>query len=198
MNPHHLLVARISSAARQTVSGYLPLFSGPDRSRTDHTDLARISRPRRHAGPSCLTSAFAFGLHPPSSVGGRALLPKARGVPLPYIPRCISVTRVGFEPNLSGLKDRQPHQKSNGPCCARTRCAEWVRRRSNPRLRIFSPPLSHLSYRPMIGRTSQPTKKARCRGDTGLWSGLRIRPRCHKRRFRAGSALFLCPRWQPG
>ena len=25
------------------------------------------------------------------------------------------VTRVGFEPNLDGLKDRRPHQKSNGP-----------------------------------------------------------------------------------
>lgn len=116
-----------------------------------------------------------------------------------------SVTRVGFEPRApstlrlsrvawsSGLKDRQPHQKSNGPCCARTGCAEWVRRRSNPRLRIFSPPLSHLSYRPQIGcrletvgsrrlngrAASSPSsslqpqvsslKKARCRGDTGLW-----------------------------
>lgn len=34
-----------------------------------------------------------------------------------------SMTRVGFEPNLSGLKDRQPHQKSNGPCFARRICA---------------------------------------------------------------------------
>lgn len=25
------------------------------------------------------------------------------------------MTRVGFEPDLAGLKDRQPHQKSNGP-----------------------------------------------------------------------------------
>ena len=50
-NPHHLLVARISSAARQTVSGYLPNLSGPDRGRTDHTDLARIHRLHRHAGP---------------------------------------------------------------------------------------------------------------------------------------------------
>lgn len=112
--------------------------------------------------------------HVVSSVGPDGVepsIPCAHGTwgAAPLHPAMYSVTRVGFEPNLSGLKDRQPHQKSNGPCCARTGCAEWVRRRSNPRLRIFSPPLSHLSYRPMIGRTSQPTKKARCRGDTGLW-----------------------------
>ncbi len=39
-----------------------------------------------------------------------------------------SLTRVGFEPNLSSLKDWQPHQKSNGPCCGRTGCAKWVER----------------------------------------------------------------------
>lgn len=27
----------------------------------------------------------------------------------------VSAARVGFEPNLSGMKGRQPHQKSNGP-----------------------------------------------------------------------------------
>ena len=45
LNPHHLLVARISSAARQTVSGYLPKLSGPQGNRTLLTDLARICRP---------------------------------------------------------------------------------------------------------------------------------------------------------
>ena len=80
-----------------------------------------------------------------------------------------SLTRVGFEPNLSSLKDWQPHQKSNGPCCVRTGCAKWVERCLNPRLRIFSPPLIHLSYRPMIGGDiAARTKKARCRSDTGL------------------------------
>lgn len=43
-NPHHHVVARISSAARQTVSGYLPYVSGPDGNRTHHTDFARVSR----------------------------------------------------------------------------------------------------------------------------------------------------------
>lgn len=33
-NPHHLAVARISNAARQTVSGYLPCRSGPTGNRT--------------------------------------------------------------------------------------------------------------------------------------------------------------------
>ena len=90
---------------------------------------------------------------------------------------CDLLTRVGFEPNLSSLKGWQPHQKSNGPCCARTGCAKWVERCLNPRLRIFSPPLIRLSYRPMIGEDiPATTKKARCLSDTGLWRFLRIRP----------------------
>jgi hypothetical protein len=28
-----------------------------------------------------------------------------------------SAARVGFEPDLSGLKNQRPHQKSNEPCC---------------------------------------------------------------------------------
>ena len=97
---------------------------------------------------------------------------------------CDLLTRVGFEPNLSSLppvelgRGWQPHQKSNGSCCARTGCAKWVERCLNPRLRIFSPPLIRLSYRPMIGEDNQArTKKARRRSDTGLWRFLRIRPR---------------------
>ena len=38
----------------------------------------------------------------------------------------MSVTRVGFEPDLAGLKDQQPHQKSNEPLLVmyvRTSCA---------------------------------------------------------------------------
>ncbi len=52
-------------------------------------------------------------------------------------------------------------------------CAHWVRKVGRevlePRLRIFSPPLIRLSYRPIIGENIAATKKARCRGDTGLW-----------------------------
>ena len=79
-NPHDPKVARFSKPARRAVSGYLPKLlqwthresnpdyrhaiavssrwtmspffsSGPHGSRTHHTDLARVSRPRRHAGP---------------------------------------------------------------------------------------------------------------------------------------------------
>ena len=32
-------------------------------------------------------------------------------------PLVMSVTRVGFEPDLAGLKDQQPHQKLNEPWC---------------------------------------------------------------------------------
>ena len=34
---------------------------------------------------------------------------------------------------------------------ARIVSAEWVGRRSNPRLRFFRPPLDRLSYRPVMG-----------------------------------------------
>ena len=98
-------------------------------------------------------------------------LSEQRPEPLDDRAECDLLTRVGFEPNLSSLKDWQPHQKSNGPCCARTGCAKWVGRCLNPRLRIFSPPLIRLSYRPMIGEDiAAGMKRARCRGDTGLWS----------------------------
>jgi hypothetical protein len=80
------------------------------------------------------------------------------------------VTRVGFEPDLAGLKDQQPRQKLNEPYCffssvsahiARS-CSsgvlptslrllpllhcEWTGRCSNPPLRFFRPPLYRLSY----------------------------------------------------
>ena len=45
-------------------------------------------------------------------------MPKTRGRPVPLTPMN-QMTRVGFEPDLTSLKDWQPHQKSNGPC-ART------------------------------------------------------------------------------
>ena len=106
-------------------------------------------------------------------------------------PACL-LTRVGFEPNLSSLKGWQPHQKSNGPCCARTGCAKWVERCLNPRLQIFSPPLIRLSYRPMIGEDiAARTKKARCRCDTGLGSLSPNTAKRHKRRIWVDSAVSL-------
>ena len=49
---------------------------------------------------------------------------------------------------------------------ARSESAKSAGRRSNPRLRFFRPPLDHLSYQP-IDLKNLPTKKARCRFDTG-------------------------------
>ena len=78
-------------------------------------------------------------------------------------PLVISVTRVGFEPDLAGLKDQQPHQKSNEPYWL-CRCAplaqlfskcfckqriQWTGRCSNPPLRLFRPALYRLSYQSM-------------------------------------------------
>ena len=105
------------------------------------------------------------------------------------------MTRVGFEPDLTSLKGWQPHQKSNGPCCARTGCAKWVERCLNPRLQIFSPPLIRLSYRPMIGEDiAAGTKKARCRSDTGLWRFSPNTAKRHKRRIWVESSVPLLER----
>ena len=67
---------------------------------------------------------------------------------------------------------------------------EWVGRRSNPRLRLFRPPLYRLSYRPSVElyfriplRTdlNPPTKKARCRRDTGPCFANVVWAESHKR-----------------
>jgi hypothetical protein len=61
---------------------------------------------------------------------------------------------------------------------ARTGCAKWAGRRSNPRLRFFRPPLNRLSYQPKCIRAKalrcvaarrEATKKARRRDDAGPW-----------------------------
>ena len=78
-------------------------------------------------------------------------------------------------------------------------CAKWVERRLNPRLRIFSPPLIRLSYRPMIGEDSPGngvrTKKARCRGGTGLWRFSPNTAKRQKRRIWVKSAVSF---WKTG
>jgi hypothetical protein len=60
-NPHHLLVARISSAARQTVSGYLPFVSGPTGNRTRISATPGRCRP---VGPSARISVDRMGVEP--------------------------------------------------------------------------------------------------------------------------------------
>ena len=63
-------------------------------------------------------------------------------------------------PNPTGI--RSPSAcPLDGAACARTYSAKWAGRRSNPRLRVFSPPLHHLSYQPAnlapAGLISPPT-----------------------------------------
>ncbi len=89
----------------------------------------------------------------------------------PFIPPANRATRVGFEPNLRRVKVCRPHQQPNGPrakqSCKVLRATlklkterpdgaelnvvqrkQWVGRRSNPRLLVFSQALNRLSYRP--------------------------------------------------
>src|SRR5210317_1158281 len=74
-NPHHPKVARVSSAARQTVSGCLPkLLSGPEGNRTLLTDLARISRLLGHASP--FHSEVRPGIEPGLRPYHRRVLPQ--------------------------------------------------------------------------------------------------------------------------
>jgi hypothetical protein len=90
----------------------------------------------------------------------------------------ISLTRVGFEPNLSSLSLLSWDGAGNrteverAVLCAhrmrrvgrevavfdyRPRCpASLITRRPRLLLQIFSPPLVHLSYRPMIGGRHRP------------------------------------------
>ena len=86
---------------------------------------------------------------------------------------------------------------SSGPIDERAACAhaerKWVGRRSNPRLRLFRPPLNRLSYRPVVvgdllrsPRSLRPTKKARCRSDTRPWSVRVVAAECHKRSLSVG------------
>jgi hypothetical protein len=117
--------------------------SGPDGSRTHHTDLARVNRPQRHAGPS----------RGPSGTRTRpASLPRKRAAKTPTDRRVIpdglepaspcsqstwvrryptsrlSVRTAGFEPAISWPPSRRDTQVSlrsaSGPCGSRTRlCA---------------------------------------------------------------------------
>ena len=81
------------------------------------------------------------------------------------------LTRVGFEPNLSSLKGWQPHQKSNGPCCARTGCANWVERWPRLTTALGVPPRSSLGGLGCFCGFS-----VRRRAPTAGWSRLSYRP----------------------
>lgn len=111
-----------------------PVFSGPDRGRTDHTDLARISRLHRHAGPfiersvrglnpifRLTTAACDHNTYRPSLsqvIPGRIELPiswvSARRLRRWTTGSC-SVTEAGVEPAKS------PRSQRDRFACLRTR-----------------------------------------------------------------------------
>ena len=75
LNPHHLsVVARISSAARQTVSGYLPLLSGPKGNRTLPPILQGSVAPLEHSSP--FESEVRPGIDPGLRPYHRRVLPQ--------------------------------------------------------------------------------------------------------------------------
>ena len=91
-----------------------PVFSGPDRSRTDHTDLARISRPHRHAGPLFreVRPGIEPGLRAPTTLTDHSskVIPGRIELPISWVSSrrlrhwttgSCSVTRVGIEPTKS-------------------------------------------------------------------------------------------------
>ncbi len=114
----------------------------------------------------------------------------------------------GFEPPISCTPSRRDGQASlrsdaSSPCgsrtlparlerpmtspeveraaSARTLSAKWVGRCSNPRLRLFRPPLVRLSYRP---NEKSPASLA----TPGFWGSREaVSTRCHKRRGCMGS-----------
>lgn len=111
--------------------------------------------------------------------------PKARGVPLPYIPSCVSdPCGIRTQPLRLERPATSPEVKRAVSCAHRMRkvgreapaspyrprpSSSLIARRPRLLLLVFSQALepSQLPTRDR-GRTSQPTKKARCRGDTGL------------------------------
>ena len=78
--------------------------SGPDGSRTHHTDLARVSRPQRHAGP----------LRGPS--GNRTRSPSLPRRYAAGTPTDLQVIPDGIEPSLSWVSSRRLRHWTTGSC----------------------------------------------------------------------------------
>ena len=84
------------------------LFSGPDGSRTHHTDLARVSRPQRHAGPFVERSVRE--LNPASGTdrhGCRVVAYHGRVRPKHLQTNRYQVIADGVEPSLSWMSARR-------------------------------------------------------------------------------------------
>ena len=136
LNPYPREEARISSAARLTVSGYLPyvcqwthpesnwdcrharavscrwtmspcFFSGPDGNRTHHTDLARISRLPWYM-PARL-SEVRPGIEPGLRPYHGRVLPE-------HLQTVVSVIPAGIEPAVSCTSRRRLRHWTTGSC----------------------------------------------------------------------------------
>src|SRR5262245_3254239 len=88
--------------------------------------------------------------------------PKARGVPLPYIPVCVG-DPCGIRTRPGRPEGPVTSAEVERACSARTGCA--VGREA---LESSARRLRRLSYRPVIGVDIGADKKARCLRDTGL------------------------------
>ena len=94
------------------------VLSGPDRSRTDHTDLARISRLHRHAGPCCVQSRE-------TRVQSQTLEDGLSGSRILSLDsRSSSVIPDGLEPSFSWMSARRLHHWTTGSDESRVECRE--------------------------------------------------------------------------
>ena len=110
----------------------------------------RVESRNRHLWLSALSSP------PFALVGPEGIEPAPCGLRVRHA-ACYTTTlemvgRMRFNRRFCNIADSFVHSPSacplDGASWARTYSAKWAGRRSNPRLRIFSPPLHPLSYQP--------------------------------------------------
>ena len=138
-------------------------FSGSPESRTQHYSV--ISRVRA-TGPRLPHANVVVSMSGWQESNLLARAPKARGPPMPHIPslfptraplRSAVSSSCGNRTRLSALKGQYPqtdrrtsHLSAHLPRSRkhgwRAFFTQWTGRCSNPRLRLFRPPLDHLSY----------------------------------------------------
>ena len=110
------------------------------------------------------------------------------------------VRTAGFEPAISRSPTWRDDQTSLRPVTQCAPSAQWAGRCSNPRLRLFRPPLHHLSYQPKtkngVRSSFHPTnKKSPLSADTGLTKRLckKVPERRQKRLGCMGRRLNVPP-----
>ena len=173
-NPHPRTGNRVSSAARPTVSGYLPFFSGPTGNRTRISSLPSWRRP---VGPSARIRQWTAGesnpdllvasqassrwtsspLSPEVRPGIEPGLPPYRGGVLPEHLQTISqVIPDGVEPSLSWLSPRRRCRWTTG---------SFVSDRGGSRThrvtRLSTSPLCQFAYPAVSCRSGSRTRRSR-------------------------------------